>query len=101
MRLDFPTFDLPIKAYSGFVSLGHIDTIGALRVNSAFFISIYFYFGRKGTKKILKNLEVTKILRTFATFFNGVFHIEKHIYLKFKHFKRHSSTIIVCIQKKN
>src|SRR5574344_2279316 len=40
IRLDLPTFDLPIKAYSGLVSAGHIDTFGALIVNSAFFISI-------------------------------------------------------------
>ena len=40
MRLDLPTFDRPINAYSGFVSCGHIDTIGADNVNSAFLISI-------------------------------------------------------------
>ena len=40
MRLDLPTFDLPMKAYSGFVSLGHIDTIGAESVNSACLISM-------------------------------------------------------------
>ena len=40
IRLDLPTFDRPMKAYSGLLSAGHIDTIGALRVNSAFFISI-------------------------------------------------------------
>ena len=40
MRLDFPTFDLPIKAYSGLLSCGHIDSLGALNVNSAFLISI-------------------------------------------------------------
>jgi hypothetical protein len=40
MRLDLPTFERPINAYSGFVSFGHIDTIGALSVNSAFLISI-------------------------------------------------------------
>ena len=44
IRLDLPTFDLPMKAYSGLVSAGHIDTVGALRVNSAFFISIVFNF---------------------------------------------------------
>ena len=41
IRLDLPTFDLPMKAYSGLLSFGHIDSIGALRVNSAFFISIF------------------------------------------------------------
>ena len=42
IRLDFPTFDRPINAYSGFVSFGHIDTIGADSENSACFISISF-----------------------------------------------------------
>ena len=54
IRLDFPTFDLPMKAYSGLLSLGHIDSMGALRVNSAFFISIFLYFGCKGTNKRVK-----------------------------------------------
>ena len=40
IRLDLPTFERPIKAYSGFVSLGHIDTIGAESENSACLISI-------------------------------------------------------------
>src|SRR5574344_832512 len=44
IRLDLPTFDLPMKAYSGLLSAGHIDTVGALRVNSAFFISIVLKF---------------------------------------------------------
>ena len=51
IRLDLPTFERPINAYSGFVSFGHIDTIGALSVNSAFFISIiYQYLGAKVQK---------------------------------------------------
>ena len=41
IRLDLPTFDLPMKAYSGLLSAGHIDTMGALSVNSAFLISIF------------------------------------------------------------
>ena len=44
IRLDLPTFERPMKAYSGFVSFGHILTIGALNVNSAFFISIRITF---------------------------------------------------------
>ena len=40
IRLDLPTLDLPMKAYSGFVSLGHMLTIGALKLNSALFISM-------------------------------------------------------------
>ena len=42
IRLDFPTLERPMKAYSGFVSLGHIVTLGDDRVNSAVFISISF-----------------------------------------------------------
>jgi hypothetical protein len=37
-----PTFERPIKAYSGLLSWGHIDTIGALSVNSAFLISTVY-----------------------------------------------------------
>ena len=44
IRLDLPTFDLPMNAYSGLLSFGHIDSIGALRVNSAFLISIIHHF---------------------------------------------------------
>ena len=40
IRLDLPTLERPMKAYSGFVSLGHIVTLGADSVNSAVFISI-------------------------------------------------------------
>ena len=40
IKLDLPTLERPIKAYSGFVSLGHILTIGALNENSAILISI-------------------------------------------------------------
>ena len=79
IRLDFPTFERPIKAYSGFVSLGHIDSRGALNVNSAFLISITFsFFGDKVTKKIQNYLEVRKIIRTFASFFKTLLPFEKH-----------------------
>ena len=70
MRLDFPTLDRPINAYSGFVSLGHIDTIGALSVNSAFLISITNHI--LGAKIIIfsqKYLEVREIMLTFASIF--------------------------------
>ena len=40
IRLDFPTFERPMNAYSGFVSLGHMETLGAESVNSAVLISI-------------------------------------------------------------
>jgi hypothetical protein len=35
IRDDFPTFDLPIKAYSGSGSLGHLLTSELLIINSA------------------------------------------------------------------
>lgn len=41
MRLDFPTFDLPMKAYSGLLSFGHRETVGEEMVNSDFFIIIF------------------------------------------------------------
>ena len=40
IRLDLPTFERPINAYSGFVSLGHIETRGDDSVNSAVLISM-------------------------------------------------------------
>lgn len=50
IRLDLPTLERPMKAYSGFVSFGHIDTIGADSENSACLISIlFFYFACEGT----------------------------------------------------
>ena len=52
MRLDLPTFERPMKAYSGFVSLGHIDTMGAESVNSACLISIHFLFGGQRYKEV-------------------------------------------------
>ena len=88
IRLDFPTFERPIKAYSGFVSLGHIDSRGALNVNSAFLISIIIsIFGDKVTKKIQNYLEVRKIIRTFASFFKTLLPFEKHFNHIFFHFK--------------
>lgn len=42
IKLDLPTLDLPINAYSGLVSLGHIDSRGDDSVNSAVLISIFF-----------------------------------------------------------
>jgi hypothetical protein len=70
MRLDLPTLERPMKAYSGFVSSGHMLTIGALRVNSAVFISISFLFFRcKGTKKNRNSLAVSEIIITFAVDF--------------------------------
>jgi hypothetical protein len=37
MRDDFPTFDLPIKAYSGFKGGGSLDIWVLLQMNSADF----------------------------------------------------------------
>ena len=41
IKLDFPTFERPMKAYSGLVSLGHIFTLGAEITYSDFVISIF------------------------------------------------------------
>jgi hypothetical protein len=41
MRLDLPTFDLPIKAYSYLLSVGHLLTVGEETTNSDFFISMF------------------------------------------------------------
>jgi hypothetical protein len=41
IRLDFPTLDLPIKAYSGLLSFGHLLTVGADIVNSDFLIIMF------------------------------------------------------------
>ena len=40
IKEDFPTFDLPIKAYSGINSLGQFLTVGLLAINSDLNISI-------------------------------------------------------------
>lgn len=47
MRLDFPTLERPIKAYSGNVSVGHLVTSVLLMTNSAFVISIFIVNFRK------------------------------------------------------
>jgi hypothetical protein len=53
IRLDLPTFERPMKAYSGFVSLGHMLTTGADSVNSACLISIaYMILAAKVRKNI-------------------------------------------------
>jgi hypothetical protein len=39
---DFPTLDLPIKAYSGILSFGHFSTSELLITNSAVLIFICF-----------------------------------------------------------
>ena len=41
IRLDFPTFERPIKAYSAFVSSGHFDNEGEDIVNSEFLTIIF------------------------------------------------------------
>ena len=38
IRLDLPTFDRPMNAYSFFVSLGHFDIVGDDMLNSEVFI---------------------------------------------------------------
>ena len=40
MRLDFPTFERPIKAYSGKLPGGHLRTSVLLMMNSALVISM-------------------------------------------------------------
>ena len=44
MRLDFPTLERPMKAYSGNVPAGHFRTSVLLMTNSAFVISILLPF---------------------------------------------------------
>ena len=44
MRLDLPTFERPMKAYSAFVSLGHMLTIGEEMEKSALLISMSIGF---------------------------------------------------------
>ena len=43
IRLDFPTLDRPINAYSAFVSSGHLARLGDDIVNSDFLIIILIY----------------------------------------------------------
>ena len=44
IRLDFPTFERPIKAYSGKMPAGHFFTSVLLITNSALVISIFLSF---------------------------------------------------------
>lgn len=41
MRLDLPTLERPMNAYSALTSFGHIVTVGADMTNSELFISIF------------------------------------------------------------
>ncbi len=43
IRLDLPTLERPINAYSAFVSSGHFDKLGDDIVNSDFLIIIPIY----------------------------------------------------------
>jgi len=56
IKLDFPTFDRPINAYSAFVSSGHFVTFGDEIVNSDFFIIIFRVY--LFIAKLLKRKEV-------------------------------------------
>ena len=68
IKLDLPTLDRPMKAYSGFVSFGHMDTIGADNEKSACLISITISFlGCKSNKKIWKSLAISEKIRNFAS----------------------------------
>ena len=44
IRLDLPTLERPMKAYSGLVSFGHMLTVGLEMEYSEFLISILFLF---------------------------------------------------------
>ena len=77
IRLDLPTFERPIKAYSGFVSLGHIDTIGAESKNSACLISIRLrYYELKkalmSPKSSVRQSTITGTKRSRNSYFAGV-----------------------------
>ena len=54
----------------------------------------------KVTKKNRKSLEVRKIMRTFATFFETAFPFVKRFYLKFI-ISKDILVIVLCIRKKN
>ena len=43
MREDLPTFDLPIKAYSGIKSLGQCSILVLLTINSALLIKVQLF----------------------------------------------------------
>jgi hypothetical protein len=66
IRLDLPTLERPIKAYSGFVSLGHILTMGALRENSAVLMFIVFCFYS------LQRYKKGSIMPNFLTHFSSL-----------------------------
>ena len=71
IRLDLPTFERPMKAYSGFVSLGHIDTMGALSENSACLISIrHLRIWVQRYKKITNYFVLSTLFRIFAVDFS-------------------------------
>ena len=53
IRLDLPTFERPMNANSGFVSLGHWLTVADDIVNSDFFMSILYVLFSFATAKIL------------------------------------------------
>jgi hypothetical protein len=40
IRLDLPTFERPMKAYSAFTSFGHMLSVGDDKANAALFISM-------------------------------------------------------------
>src|SRR5574344_1615547 len=76
IKLDLPTFDRPINAYSALVSLGHMLTIGALITNSAFFISMscIYFFMKTGISSILfvSILFLTRIQIQFLKLFQFI-----------------------------
>ena len=51
MRLDLPTFERPMKAYSGRKSLGQLSIVGLLRVNTDVLMSITKNLSAKIRKK--------------------------------------------------
>ena len=69
IRLDLPTLERPMKAYSAFTSLGHMLTVGADITNSDFFISMWVVLCKVNKKSRFimkwpfKNLESIKIKR--------------------------------------
>jgi hypothetical protein len=56
MRDDFPTFDLPIKAYSGFNGGGSLDIWVLLQMNSADFTIMVQRYG-----ELLESWKVEKL----------------------------------------
>jgi hypothetical protein len=102
MRLDLPTFDRPINAYSGLVSLGHIDTIGALSVNSAFFISISDKIWLQSYEKKLEKFgSYEKSVYLCTRFSKTRFRSGSNFHSIFKFIAVIMTALHVCIQKKN